>query len=296
MDRTKTLHQPGSQSLNPRVPAAQGRNATAGAASQSVLPPVGIAAPPVEDYTAVFAGATWNSGPWGATARAEYRHGDTLDKINVAATVHRDLNAGETLAATALYTNSNGGPGGNLKALDLRLSYAFRPIDSLWIVLSRLDYIQEASDATGGAKSRRLVTNNNVNYQYNRSTQIAFQYGAKYVFDSFDLMRASGFTDLFGAEVRHDLGNRFDIGAHASVLHSWGSHAFASSYGVSVGFSPATNLWLGVGYNFAGFRDRDFTSANATAKGWYLYLRMKADQGEKESGNQRQITFEEAAR
>ena len=49
-----------------------------------------------------------------------------------------------------------------------------------------------------------------------------------------------------------------------------------------MGFSPVTNLWLGVGYNLAGFRDRDFTSAKATAKGFYLYLRMKADQGEKD--------------
>ena len=296
MDRTKTLRKPGTTQLNPNVPAAQGINATAGAASQSVLPPVGFAAAPVEDYTALFAGATWNQGPWGATARAEYRHGDTADKINVAATVHRDIKSGQALAATALYTNTKGGTAGANKALDLRLSYAFRPIDSLWIVLSRLDYIQEESTATGGARSRRLVTNNNVNYQYNRSTQVAFQYGAKYVFDSFDSTSAAGFTDLYGAEVRHDLGSRFDIGAHAALMNSWQSNVHAASYGLSVGFSPMTNLWLGVGYNLAGFRDRDFTSANATAKGFYLYLRMKADQGEKDTTTQRQVMFEETVR
>jgi hypothetical protein len=59
-----------------------------------------------------------------------------------------------------------------------------------------------------------------------------------------------------------------------------------------------TNVWLGVGYNFAGFRDRDFASANATAKGWYLYMRIKADQEmrEKDSASKRQVTFEEVAR
>jgi hypothetical protein len=92
------------------------------------------------------------------------------------------------------------------------------------------------------------------------------------------------------------LGNRSDIGAHASLLHSWQSHNTASSYGLSVGFSPVANLWLGVGYNVAGFRDRDFTSANATAKGWYLYLRMKADQGEKDTSTQRQLMFAEVSR
>ena len=96
--------------------------------------------------------------------------------------------------------------------------------------------------------------------------------------------------------MRHDLGNRFDIGAHASLMNSWQAHAHAASYGASVGFSPVTNLWLGVGYNLAGFRDRDFTSANATAKGWYLYLRMKADQGEKDTTAKRQVMFEEVNR
>ena len=69
--------------------AAHATNATAGAASQSVLPPVGIAAAPIEDYTAVFAGATWNRGPWGANLRTEYRHGTLASKVNLAASVHR---------------------------------------------------------------------------------------------------------------------------------------------------------------------------------------------------------------
>ena len=299
MDRTKTLMRPGNKPLNANVPSAQGVNSTLGNASQSTLPPVGIASPPVEDYSAVFAGATWNSGPWGMTARGEYRSGATTDRINAAASVHRDLREGVALAATVLYTDTKSSSGDENKSLDLRLSYAFRPIESLWVVLSRFDYIQEQSSATGGATSRRMVTNNNINYQYNRQTQIAFQYGAKYVFDSYDHLSAAGFIDLYGAEVRYDIGSRFDLGAHASVLHSWGSHNFASSYGVSVGFSPVTNLWLGVGYNFAGFRDRDFTAANATAKGWYLYMRVKADQEslrDKDSSTGRQLSFEEVSR
>ena len=123
----------------------------------------------------------------------------------------------------------------------------------------------------------------------------SLQYGAKYVLDSFDATRASGFTDLYGMEARHDLGNRFDIGVHASLLSSHQAHTHTESYGASVGFSPMTNFWLGVGYNFAGFRDRDFTSANATAKGWYLYLRLKADQGEKDSSAKRQLSFSEVS-
>ncbi|MDH5535593.1 MAG: hypothetical protein OEZ08_08510, partial [Betaproteobacteria bacterium] len=295
LDRTSTLRKPGNTPLNVNVPSAQGLNALGGAASQSTLPPLGIAAAPVEDYTAVFAGATWNEGPWGATARSEYRKGETTERINFAASVHRDLKSGEALAATALYISTKGGPGGGNQGLDLRLSYALRPIDSLWIVLNRLDYIQEESDATGGSRSRRLVNNTNVNYQLSRRTQIGLQFGAKYVFDMFDRTSASGLTDLYGVEVRHDLGNRFDIGAHAGLMHSWESDDSVASYGLSVGYSPITNLWLGVGYNFAGFRDRDFSAANTTAKGWHLYFRVKADQGESGITTRRPLKFDEAA-
>ncbi|MBX9903562.1 MAG: DUF11 domain-containing protein [Burkholderiales bacterium] len=296
MDRTSTLRKPGTTPLNSNVPVAQGVNATGGAASQSTLPPTGLAAAPIEDYTALFAGATWNRGPWGLTARGEYRHGTTTDRINLVGSVHRDLKSGEALAVTALYNSTSGGPVGDNKGFNLRLSYALRPPDSLWIVLNRLDYVQDESATAGGSRSRRLVNNTGINHQYNRRTQIALQYGAKYVFDTFDHASASGFTDLYGAEARYDLGSQFDIGVHASLLNSWQTRVLTSSYGLSVGHSPVTNLWLGLGYNFAGFRDRDFTAAHATAKGWHLYFRLKADQGEKDTASRRKLMFEEVNR
>ena len=39
------------------------------------------------------------------------------------------------------------------------------------------------------------------------------------------------------------------------------------------------NLWLSAGYNFAGYRDSDFTSAGYTARGAYTKLRFKFDSG-----------------
>ena len=47
---------------------------------------------------------------------------------------------------------------------------------------------------------------------------------------------------------------------------------------VSVGFTMAKNFWLSVGYNLAGFQDRDFSKADFTAEGPFIKLRMKFDQ------------------
>ena len=50
------------------------------------------------------------------------------------------------------------------------------------------------------------------------------------------------------------------------------------STGFDVGTTFAKNIWISVGYNFAGFRDDDFSASRHTAQGPYLKIRIKADQ------------------
>jgi hypothetical protein len=108
--------------------------------------------------------------------------------------------------------------------------------------------------------------------------QTALQYGAKYVLDTFDDASYTGYTDLVGAQVRYDLNRRWDVGLHASVLHSW--HAGQVDYrtGVSVGHALAKNMWISAGYNFTGFYDEDFSAADFTAAGPFVKFRLKFDQ------------------
>jgi hypothetical protein len=86
------------------------------------------------------------------------------------------------------------------------------------------------------------------------------------------------YVDQESLEVRYDLTERWDVGARTSVLHVWSPSQVAYSAGPSVGFSPATNLWVGVGFNVAGYRDRDFSASSYTASGPYLRMRLKLDQ------------------
>jgi hypothetical protein len=238
----------------------------------------------------------FNDGPWGATLRAEGRNGASVDRRNFAASLHRDLSLGEALAATALYSET-AALQTEARRIDLRLSYARRPVGSRWIVLDRLDYIdEEISRGEGALRSRRLVNNLNANWQPAWGTQLALQYGLKYVLESLEGAEASGFTDLAGAELRQDIGRRFDVGARAAQLRSWRSDTRLYSYGLSVGTWPIDNLWLGVGYNFAGFRDADFSAAGHTAQGWYMFFRFKFDQGNADPAARRQLMFDEAAR
>ena len=68
------------------------------------------------------------------------------------------------------------------------------------------------------------------------------------------------------------------MGAHANLLNSRELDQLQHSYGLSVGYNVATNMWASLGYNWEGFRDDDFASSDYTAEGVYLKFRLKFDQ------------------
>jgi hypothetical protein len=285
VDRTDTLRGPSTPPLNPNAPSAQG--------IFSLLPATALR--PLEDYTTFFAGLAYNQGPWGVTLRAETRSGDSVDRTNFAATLHRDLSLGEALAATFLLSD-NALLNTDTRRTEARLSYARRPVGSRWVVLNRFDYVDEEIERPGNSLSGRLLVNNfNANWQPRWGTQLSLQLGVKYVLEAIDAGNVSGFTDLVGAELRQDLGQRFDIGVRGAQLHTWRADARLYSYGLSVGTWPMNNLWLGVGYNFAGFRDASFSGAGNTAEGWYLFFRFKFDQATGDMVAQRRQMFDPAA-
>jgi opacity protein-like surface antigen len=62
------------------------------------------------------------------------------------------------------------------------------------------------------------------------------------------------------------------------LLHSWSLNQEKYGTGASVGFNAAKNIWISVGYNFIGFKDRDFSRADFTSEGPFITMRLKFDQ------------------
>ena len=148
-----------------------------------------------------------------------------------------------------------------------------------WIVLNRLDLTySDIKSAHASTTGKRLINNLNANYKPNKKTQIAVQYGAKYVLEKIDDRDYSGYTDLIGIEGRYDITKEWDVGLRGSLLHSWETEQFAYSVGTSVGYNVMENAWISGGYNFVGFTDKDFSAANYTAQGPFVQYRMKFDQ------------------
>lgn len=250
--------------------------------------PVGSAAPSATasgngyglvagDFMAVTAGLAYRDKAWSGSMRAEWRGSQTETKVNFAAGVQRMLAEGEAVAA-GLQLNELRGSTEEARKLTARLSYAHRPSRDRWIWLDRLEYVQESGGAAAQLFTRKLINNFNGNWKPTARTQVAVQYGAKYVREMLQDFRASGFTDLAGLEARYDITERWDIGVHGGVLRAHASGTRSGQAGLSIGYRFATNTWVSVGYNALGFRDADFAGAEYRAKGAYVNLRMKFDQ------------------
>lgn len=265
VDRTQTLRNSAAPlQLNTPLP------------SGNFAPAAGFAG----DFTAYALGAAYNDTLWSANARAEVRKASLGNQNNLLLGMQRNLDDGRSLAVGYVLREVNVAASDTFtRNTDLRLSYAHRPNDSAWVWYDRADFITQKTLAPGSAlKGDKLVNNFNANWVPVRHTQIALQYGSKYVLDTIDAVDYSGYTDLIGAEARHDLNQDWDVGVHGSAMRSW--HAGVNSYGVgaSVGYKVMDNVWGAIGYNMRGMNDRDFAGANYRAKGPYLTLRMKVDQ------------------
>jgi uncharacterized repeat protein (TIGR01451 family) len=257
LDRSQTLKHPGNYTFNVNVPPASGGT----------------------DFTAISLGGNYKEEKWTWSNRLEYRTSDTEDKWGGFSGVIGEVRQGIALSGRAQLFRTEGNAGGEKTNADLRFGLAYRPKLSQWIVLDRLDLIYDRNMSPGAdLDSRRIVNNLNASWKPNRRTQLALQYGSKYVRENIDGMDFSGYTDLFGGEARHDLTKSWDLGLHGSVLHSWNSGQFDYGAGASVGYNVMDNAWVSLGYNLTGFEDQDFSRANFTAKGPFIRFRFKFDQ------------------
>ncbi|MBT8118506.1 MAG: OmpA family protein [Gammaproteobacteria bacterium] len=259
-DHAKTLRTPGVVPFYDNVPIAQGTENN--------------------DFTAISVGTTYNAASYTLNNRVELRAADLEDKLGMIVNWERNLKGGVGYSATTKLFRTDRTDNSELLDGDIRFSVAYRPLQSRWITLNRLDFKFDSSTDILGIKTRqrKLIENLTSNYLIDNWNQVSFNFGLKYVVDTFDKAEYSGITNLLGTEYRHDLSDRFDVGVHAHTHYTTNSSTMKYSTGLSFGWNMSRNIWLSIGYNFDGFEDRDFSAAGYTATGPYIRFRMKFDQ------------------
>jgi uncharacterized repeat protein (TIGR01451 family) len=258
VDQSKTLRGPDLEPLNPSAPLASGSM--------------------TEDFFAAFAGASYRRELWQMTSRLEHRDSDLEERWSSTTGWYREPVEGHAMSVSLQAFDTDAELSQSTSAVG-RFAWAFRPDSSKWIVFDRfeLKYDDQAGNLNS-FESSRLVNNLHANWQLNPKLQLGVQYGVRYVSSTFDGEKYDGISDILGFDARRQLTRRFDLGAHAAVLHSWESDIMDYSTGFDVGVTLAKNVWVSLGYNFAGFRDQDFSASRHTAQGPYLSIRIKADQ------------------
>ena len=232
------------------------------------------------DFVALSLGTTYQRKKWAWNSRVEQRSSDTDDKWGLSSGIVGELHEGLTMSLDTQLNQSEVEAG--FEKLDLNVTYglAYRPLanDNL-ILLNRLDYYVDKEDNTEHVfETSRIVDLMNANYQPNDRLQFSLKLGTKYVLDTFDNAQYNGLINLVGLESRLDITKRWDLGIRFNMLHNWQSQTAEYSFGPSVGFNIVKNTWVGVGYNFGGFYDADFSRSSYTTHGVFFQFRIKFDQ------------------
>ncbi|OWQ92125.1 hypothetical protein CDN99_07165 [Roseateles aquatilis] len=231
--------------------------------------------------SAATAGVEYTADPrWKGTARLEVREGagstGLLSTLGLAYKLDDQwtLLGKNVLAGTLAHGNRQP----DRWQERLQLGAAYRGADNRLNALGRYEYKDERG-TLGDVDSRRAhIVSVHAERQVGQGVAVTGRYAAKLVEEAFGGMRQRTTAQLASMRVTRDLGERWDVGASASVMGDARLRSRQTSLGAEVGYRAKDNLWISVGYNVRGFKDRDLSADNATARGVYLRLRFKFDE------------------
>lgn len=227
-------------------------------------------------FTSLYAGAGYRGETTTGSGRVEMKKTEVGRRYMVATGAARELSEQFSFAAAGRFQADNNDLAPDERRVDFRLGAAFRPHDDGLIVFNRIDVKQREIDQD--AESWKVVHNLTLNAKATDRLQIAFNHGFKYSILTTGGETYDSVTELAGVEARYDISEKVDVGVHGEALYSYNSRTLDYSFGPSLGFAPAKNFWLSLGWNIKGFVDEDFAAAEYSRQGPYLKLRIKFDQ------------------
>jgi uncharacterized repeat protein (TIGR01451 family) len=230
-----------------------------------------------EDFNAISTGWAYRAEKLQWTNRLERRNGKQSETTLLHSSLYHPLtDALATGGSINYYVQDD--EQSDAKSWDATFDLALRPRKKDIAILLQTRLLQDNKTSTDSrSESRKFINNIHLNWMITPYDQLATQYGFKRILDQFNQQDYAGTTNYLAAEWRHNFTQKWDLGMHGRELFSGGA-AEQGSYGLSVGYTPVKNLWTSIGYNFEGFTDSDFSSANYTSQGVYLKMRFKADQ------------------
>ena len=233
-----------------------------------------------KDFNAYRLGIGYMAETWSATINGEYRDAKDEEKQNVTAGVYVQQSSDLAFALSGGYNKLEDLLGeGNEEDADLRISLAYRPEETDYIILEKLDLVHTKHHTKEeNFYTQKIINNLLFNYTPNQKTEISLQHGFKYVIDTIDEYEHKGVTQLFGVDSRYDVSEKVEVGLQTSILYAQKAENWDYGFGLYIGYNIFDNMVLTLGYNWDGFEDRDFSLQTYRIEGPYLQFKMKFDQ------------------
>jgi len=231
-----------------------------------------------DDYYAISLGTGWTSDEWSVAGRIEFRDSESADKKSVQYKAIRKQDEHYAVSKTFRWVDNVKSNGDKDREFDVGFNFALRAKDWKYTLLNELNYVDTKSVTSGITTTTRKLINN---LHYNRPVwddyEFSIHHGIKLAQSEFGGSDLS-VTDTLQAAVRYNINESWDAGAQVGYLNQHDTNTTSSYAGISLGFTPAENTRIEVGYNFDGFNDGDFANANYTHKGPFVSLNYLLDQ------------------
>ncbi len=257
---------------------------------QSATAPGAVSATAGVEYT--------GSALWKASTRVEWRRlfddpnsvgQDGQTSYLVTAAAARKIDRDWTLLLREYYliqdnhTDALGNPKANAWQDRAQAGFAFRPVDDNRFDALALYQYQEEQNILGDAAGTTIHMGSVLaNWHPSRPWWVSARAAVKDEADRFAALDGGGSQSytawLAGGRVLYDISKTWDLGVQSYTLRSNTGQAKQYAMGVEVGRLMMENLWLSLGYDFAGFSDKDLTGSDYTQPGVYLRLRWKFTQ------------------
>lgn len=158
-----------------------------------------------------------------------------------------------------------------------QLGLAYRPAHrNDFDALFRYENKQERNEELAPIEKRLAhVVSSHLNYHPQPAVWVMGRIAAKSVEESLIGVDDKYRAWLVSGRIIHDLPKGFDLGLMGSLMGSPDGDSRQHAIGVESGYNVADNVWVSLGYNFKGFKDKDLTGSDYTSKGTYLRVRAK---------------------
>jgi uncharacterized repeat protein (TIGR01451 family) len=143
--------------------------------------------------------------------------------------------------------------------------------------LSKYEYLAESSIDPSNPLERTVnMFSVHANWHPERQMTLTGRLAGKHVLEEVSGLTSSNTALLIGKRIVVDIGKDWDVGFQAALIADGEQTHYG--WGPELGYRFADDLWGSVGYNFFGFRDKDFAALDYYEEGLYFRLRYKFDE------------------